>query len=601
LFSCSEDFLTEENKSGYTEDVIYSSETGLTGLVTTCYAYNRLWYGKEGGVGLTEAGTDLWFDGGDNQQISLATYNGLNGSVYDKATNKGDAALDEYWEMFYAAINNCNTAIKYLEPSTIAKRKQFLGEVQFLRAFYYWHMVETWGAIPLNITPTVSPETAATRSSVEDVYKQMMLDIDAAIENLASITAKSDGRVNIWAAKALKARLSLYTASRTGDAAMYTQAASLAEEVILGSGASFYAKYADTWKMANNDGKINKEAIWYVDYSDNPVYNAIPRRTKLDVKGDRLEFCTNIRRRNESSVQGGSYMYLMFTGFWDKQADLKNTLKRDATVDLQVSRYGKSFRRYGPTPYLLGLFNDAADQRYQGSFRDTWYRIMGSAQVTPTYALMSNSGLSLTDTALFVAKAPMSAEQKAWTVGRYKAVDYSTTYDATGAPTTTGPDANTIGYNMYIALKKFEDDSHTAFLDWSARDIMVFRLSEMYLIAAEGYMMSGQASKAITSFNALRSARAISGKDNSLTTAEQALVTAKNINIVLDERARELCGEQIRWFDLKRTSKLVERVQMHNARAKDYIQSFHVLRPIPNSQLEAVSNPAEFLQNPGYN
>jgi hypothetical protein len=73
-----------------------------------------------------------------------------------------------------------------------------------------------------------------------------------------------------------------------------------------------------------------------------------------------------------------------------------------------------------------------------------------------------------------------------------------------------------------------------------------------------------------------------------------------------DERARELCGEQQRWFDLKRTGKLLERVKLHNVRAGENIKDFHVLRPIPVTQMDAITNrtagpdPNGFWKNPGY-
>jgi starch-binding outer membrane protein, SusD/RagB family len=69
---------------------------------------------------------------------------------------------------------------------------------------------------------------------------------------------------------------------------------------------------------------------------------------------------------------------------------------------------------------------------------------------------------------------------------------------------------------------------------------------------------------------------------------------------MLDERARELAGEQLRWFDLKRTGKLVERVKAYNPDAAAHIQAFHAVRPIPQRQLDAVSNKDTFKQNPGY-
>ena len=95
-------------------------------------------------------------------------------------------------------------------------------------------------------------------------------------------------------------------------------------------------------------------------------------------------------------------------------------------------------------------------------------------------------------------------------------------------------------------------------------------------------------------------------------------LSSVDINTILEERAIELCGEQHRWFDLKRTHKLVELVKARNAQAQA-IEAKHYYRPIPLSQMDActnvISTPASadakgvlqytttadgFWQNPGY-
>ena len=75
-----------------------------------------------------------------------------------------------------------------------------------------------------------------------------------------------------------------------------------------------------------------------------------------------------------------------------------------------------------------------------------------------------------------------------------------------------------------------------------------------------------------------------------------------DMDFILDERGRELVAEQKRWFDLKRTQTLVSRLQMYSGTqaTRDNIRDYHMLRPVPQAELDAISNAAEFGQNPGY-
>ena len=123
----------------------------------------------------------------------------------------------------------------------------------------------------------------------------------------------------------------------------------------------------------------------------------------------------------------------------------------------------------------------------------------------------------------------------------------------------------------------------------------------MYLIAAEALMNSNQ-TEALNLVNELRRKRAITGMETDME------VSSVDIDFILEERAREFAGEDIRWFDLKRTKKLETQVQ-RNPLAKSYFDpAVHYLRPIPEEQMLAVSNkdttglhlPGKFWQNPGY-
>jgi starch-binding outer membrane protein, SusD/RagB family len=634
--SC-KDYLLEDNRTGSTEGVIYSTKSGLDGLVASSYSYLRGWYGKEAAYGLCEGGTDIWLTGYDNRQKVLIDYYGITPEVATSSNKETmNACFDEYWELLYTAVNVCNTGIKYVTVApagvlTESDKNAYLGELETLRAFYYWHLVETWGPVQINREPVSSVSSMARRDSVEAVYRFMIQDVNDAITKLAAKTSKT-GHINLWAAKALKSRLLLYKASKFNDNQAYIDAAATAEEVIAGSGSSFFTNYADCWLGAYENGSANKEVIWYIDYSDVLEYNIMPKRLKFDANGVQLTW-SQMMIRNAANVQGGNAAHLMFVGVWNSVPATSGILKRTDTEASKIityltvpynvgtfyQAYSKGFTRYVPSGYLLDLFNTTTDQRYQASFRDVYY-------VAPQFTTAFTGGVApptgyaqMRDTALYLSRTTVTAAQIARAATRYVLFSRTTVgnpvvwplyQDAAGTlptlATGTAGNENNKGNRMYIALKKFDDYNGSIIRDLGDRDVFIFRLSEMYLIAAEGYMMSNQSAPAIAKLNALRAARAISGQSNVLSAGETAQVAGKDINIILDERARELCGEQQRWFDLERTGKLIERVGLYNGTAKLNIKSFHVLRPIPQPQMDAITNktsgpdPKGFWQNTGY-
>lgn len=222
--SCS-DFLDEDVKVGDFAELAYSTPDGLEGLVASAYSFARGWYGKEAGLGLSEMGSDLFYYGYDNKQKSLNSYNITAESLDNNVAD--NASLDHYWELFYSAVDVCNNAIKYSELNEYIndqRKNQYLGESYFLRAFYYWHMVNIWGPIPYNSSAADAIEYSPERVSEEVIYSNILSDLDKAIKYFeeAGYDTKAGGRANLWAAKAFKARTLLYAASWLGKSSLST-------------------------------------------------------------------------------------------------------------------------------------------------------------------------------------------------------------------------------------------------------------------------------------------------------------------------------------------------------------------------------------------
>lgn len=144
----------------------------------------------------------------------------------------------------------------------------------------------------------------------------------------------------------------------------------------------------------------------------------------------------------------------------------------------------------------------------------------------------------------------------------------------------------------YPWVKKF-DDPMAVERDDNSRDIFIFRLAETYLIRSEARIMQG-----------------LSGDDDINMVRARSWdmqVTDADIDDLLDERGRELMGENKRWMDLRRTGKLEERVSLYNPSVVRYINQgidpFNdgkkaLRRPIPTNVI--IRDEQGYGQNEGY-
>jgi tetratricopeptide (TPR) repeat protein len=545
LTSCN-DYLEEVNPSGLTAETFYATPTGMEALVNSCYMPMRFWYGKEGGATLTELATDLFLKGGDCHHPEVADQN--------SSFNSQSPLLEVYWSRFYAAVNSCNTAIARLPESPLDEdtRKLRLGEVHFLRALYNWLIVETWGGVSLNTEPTDGVQTTAFRSPVEDFYALIFADLDIAIANLEGRTAHDGGRVTKPAAEAFKARMLL-------NRGQYAEAAALAKKVIGDYGFQLAPDFKDLWEIDNSEGATNPEVVFYVNYSANNQINT------ADENFDGNSVANAFRK------EGGNQLHLMFTPRYDFHAGMK--------LDIPNSI---GFQRYAATRRYLELFNSDIDQRYEGTFKEVWYANGGAVGA---YTEMVQG-----DTAIYWSHKPLSPEFKARVALKYEARDVNDLYK---------PDQSLTDNRNFIEMHKHNSTTdRTAIFEFrSKRDAFVIRIAEMYLIVAEAAMQSGDLGEAVNYLNQLRTVRAKPGREADM----QITAADLDLDFILEERGRELGGELFRWFDLKRTGKLIEYVRLYNTDAKDNIRDYHILRPIPQSQLDVITNAGDFPQNPGWN
>src|SRR5690606_36169647 len=164
----------------------------------------------------------------------------------------------DYWNGAYDAINYCNIVINRINDvqgyQSEQEKMSKVAEAYFLRALYYFHLVEQFGAVPLSLQETTAANTEAQRVAPLEIYAQAIIpDLRWAAENLP-IDAKVAGRPSKKAALGLLARACLQTKGY-GTNEYIKEALTVASELIDNQsnyGIRLYDNFTDNFNEANN-------------------------------------------------------------------------------------------------------------------------------------------------------------------------------------------------------------------------------------------------------------------------------------------------------------------------------------------------------------
>lgn len=210
-FSCNKMLDVKPVKSPFDKSDIFSSETTAASAITGIYA-NMYMNAANFASGSSKSITGLCGLSADE----LDVYNGdvlLQGFAQNEL-EKSSSYILELWKSMYSAIYAANNALSGLQSSTgipEASKRQFRGEVLFIRAFTYLYLVDLFGEVPLMPGTDFIENSTLPRAPVDIVYEHILADLNEAY-TLMKEEYVTEGRVrpNKWSAAALLARVYLY-------------------------------------------------------------------------------------------------------------------------------------------------------------------------------------------------------------------------------------------------------------------------------------------------------------------------------------------------------------------------------------------------------
>jgi len=580
LNSCS---LSEENPGGFTMGTLAeSSLEGYQSILNNVYfGMERYLYGTDGYMEITEGGTDLWtYKGNENTQYTQYMW-------FYAGTAPNTTYTKDIWNAIYDGIGACNLAISLADRAPFKNEEDKnvkVAEARFMRAVYYFNAVEQFGGVTMITQPAAAMDFSPTRTEPLTIYKEVILpDLRFAAEWLGKGTDATTTQPTKKSALGMLAKACLQT-REYGTDEFLQEALDTAKKLIAdceGGGSEYgtymYPTYDEVFKEANNWN--NKEALWkHRWYAGSDGHGSSLGNWKLN-------------RYNEKFL-----------------CALSKFGAREKTQEACLTWEGAIEGIFMPSHYLLNLYvqdDGKLDPRFHKSFTTEWNAnksFIWKPDVVTNFdkdAVLAGQRLATGDKAIkFVMPQDddYDAEVADKKTAPYLVVDYKDVYnDASRNVNMTYNGKENIFRYFYPSLNKHNSSNYyvanaAKMRNGNLNGVLIMRMAEIYLIAAEADIYLNGGNNAAGYINKVRlraGANALSGK--------------ATLRDVLDERARELCGEHTRFYDLKRTGMLKDNTYLKETHPDlgQYFKPEYALRPIPTAFLQGLNNGDEY-QNPGY-
>lgn len=589
------DFLTEKPKDKVTIENAFNNSDQLMATVLAAYTQYESFFFAQGmgsdNFTYRAAGTDIL-----DCKISVTHY-----SDFKKTWMTTSGFVKSMWDGYYKMISLANLAISQVDNVTWDNpedKTRLVSEAHFLRGIAHLRLAEYYGDVPIQKEFVETLKNDYTRDPRADVYKYAIDEFKMAYETLPESTIEKGqpGRASKYAAALYLAEAYLALGVETNDTEAFKAARDKAKEVtekhplmtkrfgMRAPGASGERNgikneflegtaYTDLFVSQNMTIPENTEAIWVAmsapDYKTHAANGGQGNRSitlslspalqdygglKGDPKGN--DFGKPFSEHVAQKYGGESSPYIHGGTGW-----AQNTITWDATYDVWTERnFGSQYdARYDEgvsvrTKYLVTNEKHPMFEKYVG-----WEEISG-------YEGISENEVSMFG-AIFYKETPMDQ----W--------DWDT--ENTGWPWFFFVPKACLYRNKYIA-----------------------RSADAYLLLAEAEFRLGNTGKALEALNAVRER------------AKAAPATSIDMQVILDERERELLLEEDRWATLLRN-----KPEEWQKRIMDYgtytaaagAKKFPEIRrwseftgpiqfknwPIPQTYID-LNTGAEFPQNPGW-
>ena len=327
------DFLEENLQGTFSSATFFKTKDDL--LLALTGAYNQAAFVSTNNV--------LWVFG--DVASDDAIKGGAAGDIIDIdyidnfTYTRNNTMVENMWKYYYEGVSRVNYVL-YHGPGIdmdAALKNRMLGEAKFLRAYFYFSLVNIYGEIPLKLLPPLSPaEINIPKTTVAVVYNQIKIDLNEAAQVLPGTYPGSDiGRATQGAAWGLLAKVHLYNGEWTS---VLTAINSLEASTVY----SLKPLYTDNFtQMAKN----NSESIFEIQHvteqqpklgnflnqyfspaKDNGYYFNVPLQNFIDefevtgaaVDDPRLDY--TVGRVGKNWVNGESFDPLWSpTGFLQKK------------------------------------------------------------------------------------------------------------------------------------------------------------------------------------------------------------------------------------------------------------------------------------------